>query len=319
MMSRQTSTFGRAAYGGAGWTPRLQSLGEELGSVWGSCGIDTEWRPLRSVVLHRPGPELEASREPDAVLMLAPVDVTKAAEEHDAMAEAYRDAGVQVSYVDPAFDPRPNQMFCADLMFSTPDGVILARPASTVRAGEERELARRLSDLGVPIVRSVSGRGTFEGADAAWLDPATVVIGRGHRTNDAGIEQVSETLARIDVDSFAVDLPFGTMHLMGMLRIVDFDLAVAWPRRIPYTLVVALRERGFDVIFLPEGDEHEMSRALNLVTLGPRRVLMNGGADRYQDFLESHGIECTTIDATELVKAAGGFGCLTGVVWRERS
>lgn len=318
-MSKRTSTFSNAAYGGDGWSPRRQSMGGELGSVWADCGIDTEWRPLLSVVLHRPGLELEASSEPDAVLMLEAVDVSKAQAEHDAMAEAYRGAGVEVIYVEPGAEPRPNQMFCADLMFATPEGVILARPASSVRAGEEREVARCLSNLGVPIVRSVSGRGTFEGADAAWLDPATVVIGRGLRTNEAGIEQVSQTLAGIDVDSHTVDLPFGTMHLMGMLRIVDANLAVAWPRRTPYALVVGLHERGYDVIFLPEGDEHEMNRAMNVVVLGPRRVLMNGGRDRYQDFYESHDIECVTVVATELVKAAGGFGCLTGVVRRERS
>ena len=48
-------------------------------------------------------------------------------------------------------------MFVADLMFMTPEGAILGRPASTVRAGEERLVARRLAELGVPILRVVRG------------------------------------------------------------------------------------------------------------------------------------------------------------------
>jgi N-dimethylarginine dimethylaminohydrolase len=48
-------------------------------------------------------------------------------------------------------------MFMADLMFMTPEGMILARPASDVRAGEERQAARKLAELGIPIVRSISG------------------------------------------------------------------------------------------------------------------------------------------------------------------
>jgi N-dimethylarginine dimethylaminohydrolase len=318
-MGERQSTFGLSAYGGQGWSPRNHSLATELGGVWAPCGIDSEWRTLRAVLLHRPGAELEASSNPDQVQMLAPIDVARAGEEHDAMAQAYRDARVVVHAVEPAATPRPNQMFCADLVFLTPQGAILARPASTVRAGEERAVARRLADLGIPILRSISGRATFEGADAAWLDANTVAVGRGLRTNQRGIEQIAEVLADMQVEIIAADMPFGTMHLMGMLRIVDQDLAVAWPRRTPHVVVEACRDRGMQVIFLPEVDDYQMNRAVNFVTLGPRRILLEDGYTKVQEFYERHGIECVTVAASELVKAAGGFGCLTGVLERERA
>jgi N-dimethylarginine dimethylaminohydrolase len=318
-MSEQQSTFGLSAYGGTGWSPRSQGLETEIGGVWGACGIDSEWRTLRSVLLHRPGAELEASASPNQVQMLASIDVPRAGEEHDALAQAYRDAQVTVHRVEPAAAPRPNQMFCADLVFLTPQGAILARPASTVRAGEEREVARRLADLGIPILRSISGRATFEGADAMWLDEGTVAVARGLRTNPEGIAQISAVLADMQVQVSPADLPFGTMHLMGMLRIVDRDLAVAWPRRTPHVVVEACRERGMQVIFLPEVGDHQMNRAVNFVTLGPRRILLEHGYTKVQEFYERHGIECVTVAASELVKAAGGFGCLTGVLERERA
>ena len=37
-------------------------------------------------------------------------------------------------------------------------------------------VARRLADLGIPILRTIRGSGTFEGADAAWLDPHTLLL-----------------------------------------------------------------------------------------------------------------------------------------------
>ena len=52
------STFGTSAYGGDGWSPRVESLQEELGGVWASGGIDSEWRQLKSIVLHCPGNHL---------------------------------------------------------------------------------------------------------------------------------------------------------------------------------------------------------------------------------------------------------------------
>lgn len=235
------------------------------------------------------------------------------------MAQAYRDNQVTVHLVEPVGLPRPNLMFCADLVFLTPQGAILARPASTVRAGEEREVARRLADMGVPILRSISGAGTFEGADAAWLDEKTVAVAHGLRTNPEGIAQITQVLADMGVDVLTADLPYGTMHLMGMLRIVDADLAVAWPRRTPHVVVQACRKRGMQVVFLPEVDDHQMNRAVNFVTLGPRRILLEAGYTKVQEFYERHGIECVTVAASELVKAAGGFGCLTGVLERDRA
>ena len=98
----------------------------------------------------------------------------------------------------------------------TPEGAILGRPASTVRAGEERWIARRLADLGIPIARTVRGQGTFEGADAMWLDATTVLVGRGLRTNAEGAAQVAATLGEMGVETIVVDMPWGTMHLMGM-------------------------------------------------------------------------------------------------------
>jgi N-dimethylarginine dimethylaminohydrolase len=254
---------------------------------------------------------------PDAVQLLAPLDLARAQAQHDAIAQAYRDAGVTVHYVDPDATPPPNLMFVADLMFMTPEGAILARPASRVRAGEERLVARRLAALGVPILRSVHGRATFEGADALWLAENAVLVAEGLRTNPAGREQVTATLAEMGIVAIPVGLPYGAMHLMGSLRIVDRDLAIAWPGRVPFAAVRALREHGYTVHFLPDEEEAVHGFALNFVTLGPRNILMPAGNPITQAFYESLGIQCVTVQVDELTKAAGSIGCLTGVLKRE--
>ena len=256
---------------------------------------------------------------PDRAQMLAPLDVGRARQQHDALAQAYRDAGVAVYYVEPAETPPPNLMFVADLMFMTPEGAILGRPASTVRAGEERFVARQLAELGIPILHSVRGRGTFEGADAAWIDPRTVLLATGLRTNAEGAAQVTSLLQEMGVEVVPVGLPYGVMHLMGQLRFADRNLAIAWAGRVPYAAVEALRARGYTVLFLPDEEEAVRGMALNFVTLGPRRILMPAGNPITQTFYQDAGIVCQTVEVDELLKAAGGIGCLTGVLEREMS
>ena len=312
-----TDILKTAAYGGVGWSPRTASLRQEIGWVWGACGVGTEWSPLKAVLLHRPGPEMEELTDPDAAQMLAPLDADRAQQQHDALAQAYRDAGVAVHYVEPANTPPPNLIFVADLMFMTPEGSIVGRPASTVRAGEERFVARRLADLGAPILRSVRGRGTFEGADALWIDPQTALVATGMRTNAEGAEQVAGLLREMGVEVIQVGLPYGAMHLMGTLRFADRDLAVAWPRHIPYAAVEALRARGYTVLFIPDEREAVQGMALNFVTLGPRRILMAAGNPITQAFYEDAGITCQVVEVDEILKAAGGIGCATGILERE--
>jgi len=317
-MEKAINVSSSSAFGGESWSPRTDTHRQEIGRLWLKCGIDTEWAPLKAVLLHRPGKELEEISDPDAANMIAAPDAELARRQHDAMAEAYRKEGVAVHYVQPDIPtPPPNQMFCADTFFMTPEGAILARPASTVRAGEERYIARRLADLGAPVVHTLRGQATFEGADAMWLDPQTVLLARGLRTNDEGDVQVMEALEAMGVAVMVVDLAYGSMHLMGQLRFLDKDLAVAWHGRIAYAAVQAMRSLGINVVFVPDQKEVREGMALNFVTLGPRRILMAAGNPITQKFYESHGVTCVTIEVGELHKAAGGIGCLTGVLERQ--
>jgi len=306
------------AYGGPGWRPRGRRLKEELGSLWGRCGLDSEWGRLRTVLLHRPGGEMEAvGPDPAGSLMLEAPDPALMQRQHDALAQAYRTAGVEVRYVAPPVVPPPNQLFAADLLAMTPEGAILGRPASEVRAGEERWVARALAEMGIPILRSVSGVGTFEGADLMWLDPRRALLAQGLRTNREGAAQVEAVLEELGVEVHRTHLPPGTMHLMGQLRIPDRELAVAWPGRLPEDARDLLTNLGYTVCDIPDEGEARTGFALNFVTLAPGRILLPGGSPVTRAYYQDLGIECVTVDVRELAKAAGGIGCLTGILERE--
>ncbi len=316
-MNKSKNRFNRAAYGGKAWSPRTQNHRNELGNIWAKAGINSEWAPLKGVLLHKPGSEIFGITDPENYQMLDDLDYKLAIIQHDTVAKAYHELGVKVHYVDPNLKPPPNLMFCADLVFMTPEGAVLGRPASNVRAGEERWVARRLADIGIPILHTFTKQATFEGADALWIDPKTVLVGVGLRTNDEAISQISNILKSMTVEVIEVDLPVGTMHLMGILRFLDQKTALAWPYRLPWRAQRAMKERGIKIQYIPDEFEATENGALNFVTIGPKEILMAADNPITQEFLENIGVKCHTIRVNELHKAAGGIGCLTAVIERQ--
>jgi N-dimethylarginine dimethylaminohydrolase len=306
-----------SAYGGGKWSPRSKTHRAEIGDLWSNCGVNSEWNPLKHVLLHPPGPEIESISNPDAVQMLEVPNWKLARKQHENLSKKYQDLGVKVTHVNPENPPSPNQIFCADLFFMTPEGAIISRPASTVRAGEERWVARRLGNLGIPILKTLQGTAVFEGADAAWINDKTVLMGRGLRTNEIAITQIVQVLNEMGVKVIPIDLPIGTMHLMGILRFLDENLALVWPYRLAWKAIEALKENGFQILFIPDEDESTHNSALNFVTLGPRKILMSAGNQNTQQFLENHQVTCHNVKMDELQKAAGGIGCLSGIIERE--
>jgi N-dimethylarginine dimethylaminohydrolase len=54
----------------------------------------------------------------------------------------------------------------------------------------------------------------------------------------------------------------------------------------------------------PEAPAAERSTALNVVTLGPRRILMAAGFPTFREAFAKAGLECLTVAIGELRKAA---------------
>jgi N-dimethylarginine dimethylaminohydrolase len=308
-----------AAYGGEFWSPRVKTMAEDMTSIWGDWGVSSEIGKLHAVLLRRPDTELDAVTDFDAMQMRSDLCPDRVREQHDALADAYRAAGVLVHYVERGRIDKPNSMFVRDLMLMTPEGAIVTRPASTVRAGEERLVAEALAQLGVPILMSVHGSGTFEGADVIWVDEDLCFLAEGLRTNEAGADQVERMLLEIGVaEVVRVGLPHGAMHLDGLLGMIDRDLAVVWPWRTPFKVVATLRKRGFRFIEVDDEREAQECLPMNFVALAPGEILMPAGGSRMREKYESAGVRCRIIDISECIKAGGGIHCMTGFLKRDR-
>lgn len=304
------------AYGGEAWSPRGSGR-DDFVAAWGDWGVSSECGTLRAVLLKRPGPELEQIDDFDAAQMRAPLDAALARAQHDGLAAAYEAHGVAVHRVETGRPDKPNALFCRDLMLMTPAGAIIARPASTVRAGEERFVAEALGRLGVPVLMSVHGEGTFEGADVSWVNKDLCFLAEGLRTNRAGADQVEWALRSLGAEVVRVQLPFGAMHLDGLLNFPDRDLAVIWPRRTPFPVWRALKERGFRFVEVEDEVEAQECLPMNFVALAPGKILLPTGGHRLKARYHEAGVETVEVEVGELIKAGGGIHCMTAFLRRE--
>ena len=303
---------------GERWFADKTPFRDDMPKYWGDWGVDSECGVLKSVLLRRPGPEVENLTDAGAIRFRALPEVEKMRDQHDALAELYRSYGVEVHYVQTMRPDRPNGMFLRDLCVTTPEGAIVTRPAITQRRGEERYVAQALGRLGVPIVRTINGLGTFEGADLMWVNGETAFLGLGNRSNLEGCRQVEAELREMGVeDIIYVQVPYGQAHMDGILNIAHRKIAVCFPWQTPYVAAAALRERGFRLLEVANVREFRMNMSVNFVALAPGVIVMAKGSPEAVTMYEEAGIEVLQLDVSELMKGWGSVHCLTAFLHRE--
>jgi dimethylargininase len=273
-------------------------------------GCQSMTAPLRRVLVRPPTAD-DAARWREYGWRAAP-DPAAAAAEHEALRRLLEDAGAEV--VVAAGEPgNPDAIYTYDPVLVGEEGAVLLRPGKEGRLGEPAALELELERLGIPVHARIEAPGTIDGGDTLWLDERTLLVGRGYRTNAAGVEQLAAAFPDVEVLSY--DLPHWNgeaevMHLMSLISPLDADLALVYPRLAPVRLLELLAERGIERVDVP--DEEWETMGPNVLALGPRRALALEGNDETRRRLEAAGVEVLTYRGDEISrKGDGGPTCLT--------
>ena len=301
---------------GERWFPKETDFIEDMPLYWGDWGVASEVDTLKAVLMRRPGKEIESFDAEAVRFSDEPIDIELMRMQHDAVADVYRQNGVAVYYVEEQREDRPNAVFCRDLVFMTPEGAILTRPGMAARRGEERYVAKALADVGVPIIKTVSGDGMFEGANAMWVDRHTCVVSTGSRCNQSGYEQVKNELERMGVTVYHMQQPYSNIHIDGIMNPASNDIIMLHASQIPYDIVDMLKKKGYKILEVPSQTELREHFSCNFVALEPGRILMPEGSPRAQELLEKNGIKVQTINVSEIIKGKGALHCITAFLKR---
>jgi N-dimethylarginine dimethylaminohydrolase len=266
---------------------------------------------LRRVLVRPPSADANAvwqtfgwRREPDSARL---------AEEHEAFCALLEEAGAEVVRAQTPLALSPDAIYVYDPALVTPEGALLLRPGKAGRRDEVSAMAADLVEAGLPIAGALEAPAMVEGGDTVWLDERTLLVGRGYRTNDAGVHALAAALPGMDV--IAYDLPHlngpgEVLHLMSLISPLDTDLAVVYLPLLPVRLVELLAARGIALVEVPEDEFWTMGP--NVLALGPRRALALDGNPVTRERMEAAGVEVTVYQGDELSKLGdGGPTCLT--------
>jgi dimethylargininase len=275
---------------------------------------------LRSVLVRNPARPLTGDDWRDFGF-LHPVDHELTERQHAAFVDILARDGIEVIAQGPDEAGHLDAVFAYDPSLITDRGAVLLRMGKELRRDETAFHARTYGELGIPIFGVIHEPGMVEGGDCLWLDDHTLAVGRGYRTNEAGIAQLRAILVDLDVQVLAYDLPHWhgpteCLHLMSMISPVAADLAVVYPPLMAVAFLDELRDRNWRLIEVP--DEEFDSMACNVLALAPGRCLMLDGNPETRRRLEAAGCEVLTYDGSEIsLNRGGGPTCLTRPLWRE--
>jgi dimethylargininase len=274
---------------------------------------------LRSVLVRRPAAPATGDDWQDFGYLHL-VDHPLAERQHAAFCDILAGEGVEVVAEGPDEPGHLDAVFAYDPSLMTDRGAVLLRMGKELRRDETLFHAVSYRALGIPIFGVVEAPGTVEGGDTLWLDERTLAVGRGYRTNGAGIRQLRTILGELDVEVLAYDLPHWhgaseCLHLMSLISPVAADLVVVYPPLMAVAFLDELRERDWRFVEVP--DEEFPSMGCNVLALSPGRCLMLDGNPVTRRRLETAGCEVLTYDGSEISRnREGGPTCLTRPLWR---
>jgi N-dimethylarginine dimethylaminohydrolase len=275
--------------------------------------------PLRRVVVKRPEDAFcdTASIEKQwrDLGYSRPPDLERAARDHQHFVRLLQEAGAEVLYLPQDERTGLDSIYTHDPVLMTELGAVIFQTGKVARRGEGVAIGDALRKWGVPVLDTIGGPATAEAGDMLWLGPRTLVVGRGFRTNTAGIELLAALLMPQGVSVIPVQLPYWkgpreVLHLMSFISLLDEDLAVVYRRLMPIPLFDLLQERKIQLLDVP--DEEYDTLGCNVLAVAPRRVVMIAGNGITRRSLEHAGCTVTEFEGTEIcLPGAGGPTCLT--------
>ena len=251
----------------------------------------------------------------------APPELWAASPEYRTFLALLETAGADVLRLPPDDSVGLDSLYARDASIVCDAGVILCNMGKRQRRTEPAAQEAALRAAGVPIRGRITGDGRIEGGDVCWIDRRTLAVGRGYRTNDAGISQLRDLVAECVDEVIVVALPHwrgpeDVFHLMSIVSPIAHDLFLVYAPLLPVPFREALLARGIELVEVPPPEFETLG--CNVLAIAEREVLMVAGNPATRARLEQAGVTVHEFAGREIcLKGGGGPTCLTRPLARQ--
>lgn len=232
--------------------------------------------------------------------------------EWQTLVNAYRENGVIVHEVD-AHKELEVQTFARDFGAMVKEGAIIGKFRHPARQKETEVYEQKLKELGIPVIARVNA-GCFEGGDFWMIDDHTLAFGLVDRTDQAGVDNLREQLAKYGYTVVGVPVPPANLHLDMVFNIVAEKVCIAATEQLPYNFIQMIKRRNYKIIDVPS--ELVFKHGCNVQALGNGKVLGIENNKSVNEAMEAEGIEVIKLPLEQILKAGGGPHCMTFPVRR---
>ncbi len=242
-------------------------------------------------------------------------DFSTAQAQHKELCRQLKLAGAEVVELPGSADLSLDAVYAHDSSFTTDHGLIVLRPGKPNRVAEASPHRRFCAYLGIPVLGDIQPPASVEAGDIVWLDPWTLLVGNGYRTNAAGISQLQALLAPSGVAVIAAPLPYGAgpsscLHLMSLMSLLDAHTALVDLPWLAVETVELLKALGYRFIEIDSAERDTL--ACNVLALGNKRLLALEENPQTNQKPRAAGFEVLTFPGSELcINGGGGPTCLT--------
>ncbi|MFF8731374.1 dimethylargininase [Streptomyces sp. NPDC015171] len=249
--------------------------------------------PSKKALVRRPGPRLADGLVTH--IEREKVDAGLAGEQWEAYVEGLRTHGWETIEVEPA-DDCPDSVFVEDTVVMYRNVALITRPGAESRRAETAGVEEAVARLGCSV-NWIWDPGTLDGGDVLKVGD-TVYVGRGGRTNAAGVQQLRAAFEPLGARVVAAPVS-KVLHLKSAVTALPDGTVIGHIPKVDRPSLFP----GF--LSVPE------EAGAHVVLLGGGKLLMAASAPKTAELLTDLGHDVVTVDISEFEKLEGCVTCLS--------
>lgn len=275
-----------------------------------------EYDRLRKAVIYIPSHNEIEQKNPEKAMYLSCPNPSKVVNECNNLINKLRSLNVDLIVLKhESSQPKTNNMiYLRDVAFVFRNKIFLGYPKYSIRSKEPLKFYNLIKNTAPGIASKIvfNKKISMEGADLLVEDAKKILIYQGGRTDIKISDLINREFNNIEYINVSAKIRNVPQHLLGAMHIIDKDLYCVRKE------ICNFSDKNKRAIKFSETEEIINKFSMNIITIGPKEILMPSSCPNTKKVFEKYGIICHEVEINEITKMGGGLACMLLPLERKR-